>query len=267
MKNKKKTILVSISSDIAENLARNVFYKHDIIGTYRNLNKKLIKLKSFQNIKLIKLDISDLKNIKIFFKKHKKDLSNWDNCIISSGTQFPVGKFENLNDNDLSKSIDINFKNQIIFIKKILPLRRKNQVNNIITWAGPATNNANMLYYPYTISKIALIKSMELLNYEISDVKFVILGPGWVKTKIHKETLKNKKIIGKNYSKTKKVLEGKLKIDTSMEEIQNCVKWVLSKSKNLVGGKNFSVKHDKWQKKTFNKLLKNNERFKLRRFI
>jgi len=124
-----------------------------------------------------------------------------------------------------------------------------------------------MLYYPYTISKIALIKSMELLNYEIKDVKFVILGPGWVKTKIHKETLKNKKILGKNYLKTKKVLEGKLKIDTSMEEIQSCVKWVLSKSKSLVGGKNFSVKHDKWHKKSFNKLLKNNDNFKLRRFI
>ena len=107
---------------------------------------------------------------------------------------------------------------------------------------------------------------MELLDFEFKDVKFTILGPGWVKTKIHKETLINKQKAQKNYILTKRVLEGKINIHTSMKDINDCVSWVIKSNKNIVGGRNFSVKHDKWNKPRFiNKLKKDNNFFKLRR--
>ena len=39
----------------------------------------------------------------------------------------------------------------------------------------------------------------ELLDHEMIDTKVVILGPGWVKTKMHQETLKNKKYSRENF--------------------------------------------------------------------
>ena len=139
-------------------------------------------------------------------------------------------------------------------------------IHYVITWAGPGTKSANKLYFPYTISKIALIKSIELLDFEFKDVKFCILGPGWVKTKIHKETLNNKKKAQKNYYITKNVLNGSLSIDTSLQDINDCVKWIMCSKKKDVGGRNFSVKHDRWKSSKFiEKIRKNENNFKLRR--
>ena len=261
---KNKTLVISISSDISLYLCNNVLKDHKLVGTFRNLSKELNKIR--YKIKLLKLDLSKYSKFDLFIKKNKRLLKNWDNCIISSGTQKPIGMFEKLNYEEISKSIDINFKNQIILLNLLLPLRKKQGIKNVITWAGPGTNNANKLYFPYTVSKIALIKSMELLDFEFKDVKFSILGPGWVKTKIHKETLKNKKKAQKNYNITKRVLEGKLNIDTSMQDISDCVSWILKSKKSEVGGRNFSVKHDKWKSVKFiNKLKKDKNFFKLRR--
>ena len=48
---------------------------------------------------------------------------------------------------------------------------------------------------------------VELLDAEIIDTTFSILGPGWVKTKIHDSTLKAGNAAGKNYEKTIQMLE------------------------------------------------------------
>ena len=261
-----KTIIISITSDISLYLCNNVLKNHKIVGTYRTFNKELNQFKDKKKVELLKLDITKQSNLKNFVKKNKKILNNWSNCIISIGAQKPIGMFKDLNSDQISESININFKNQIIILNLLLPLRKKKKIKNVITWAGPGTNNANKLYFPYTISKIALIKSMELLDFEFQDVKFCILGPGWVKTKIHQETLSNKKKAQKNYFVTKKILSGTHSIDTSIKDINDCVEWVLNSKKEDVGGRNFSVKHDRWQNPKFlEKIRKNQNNFKLRR--
>ena len=59
---------------------------------------------------------------------------------------------------------------------------------------------------------------------------------------------------------------GTLPIDTSIKDINECVKWVLDSKKKDVGGRNFSVKHDKWQNPKFlEKIRKDQNNFKLRR--
>ena len=164
----KKTIIISISSDISLYLCKTVLKNHNIIGTYRNYNKNLDQFKQQEKIKLLRLDLSKKSSINNFIKKNKKLISNWNNCIISVGAQKPIGMFKNLKPKQISESIDVNFKNQIVLLNILLSLRSKKGLKNVITWAGPATNNANKLYFPYTISKIALIKSMELLDFEFN---------------------------------------------------------------------------------------------------
>ena len=46
----------------------------------------------------------------------------------------------------------------------------------------------------------------ELLNHEIKDIKISIIGPGFVKTKIHNETLES--INNDHYAETKRRLRG-----------------------------------------------------------
>ena len=74
---------------------------------------------------------------------------------------------------------------------------------SVIFFAGGGTNNAVLGYSAYVLSKIALIKMCELLDAEIAQVKFTIVGPGWINTKIHNETLMaGEQENNNNYSKT-----------------------------------------------------------------
>jgi NADP-dependent 3-hydroxy acid dehydrogenase YdfG len=137
--------------------------------------------------------------------------------------------------------------------------------STVICFAGGGTNNATTHYSGYTVSKIASIKFCELLDAEILDTKFTILGPGWIKTKIHNETLKAGVKAGENFSKTKLKIE-----NDDMELMQNvvdCVNWVIQTPKSIVSGRNFSVVNDPWREEHLGEYLINDiNAYKLRRY-
>jgi hypothetical protein len=97
------------------------------------------------------------------------------------------------------------------------------------------------------------------------DTKFTILGPGWIKTKIHNETLKAGVKAGENFSKTKLKIE-----NDDMELMQNvvdCVNWVIQTPKSIVSGRNFSVVNDPWREEHLGEYLINDiNAYKLRRY-
>jgi len=255
-------IIFSITSDIGFAIAQDWIKKgYRIAGTYRTGSKKINYLKK-RGVKLFKCKIDDYKNVNITSKKISK-LFKWDILMPCSATQNPVGLFV---DNDFAKwkqSINLNLISQAQIIHNLLPFKKKN--STVINWAGGGVNNAVDRYSAYTTSKIALIKLTELLNSEINDVKFVILGPGWVKTKIHKETLRSKLNAGKNYKKTKMMLQSNKCND--IQNVIDCVNVIITKTKKAVGGRNISVVFDKWKtKKLYKKLSKDENSYKLRRY-
>ena len=112
--------------------------------------------------------------------------------MLCPGTQEPAGPFVTCNFDAWEESVRVNFTGQIRIIQELLPTRRVHPALEplVLLFAGGGTNNATVNYSAYTISKIALIKMCELLDAEVPDTRFAILGPGWVKTKIHEATLR-----------------------------------------------------------------------------
>jgi hypothetical protein len=94
-------------------------------------------------------------------------------------------------------------------------------------------------YSAYTIAKIALTKMCELLDAEVLDTSFVILAPGWVKTKIHQATLDAGHKAGPNYQKTITKLAGDE--CTPMETVLDCCDWLMKADRKVASGRNFSV--------------------------
>ncbi len=257
---KKKIFILSISSDIGYELAIDWINKgHNVYGTFKNFSDKCKILKN-KGAEIYKLDLKKNENVTNFFKRKKP---KWDWLIIATGNQDPIGNFLDVNDMEWINSIEINFTNQFLFLKKILPYRTKKN-SRVLFFAGGGTNNATINYSAYTISKIASIKMCELLATEIKDVIFTILGPGWVKTKIHKSTLLNKKGSEKNYKKTIQMLNSDKCYP--MEKVIKVCNWILNQKKELVNGRNFSAVHDPWENKKIYRILKNKNNFKLRRF-
>ena len=141
----------------------------------------------------------------------------------------------------------------------------KRDDSSVIFFAGGGTNSAPVNFSAYTASKIALIKLCELLDAETEDCKFSIIGPGWVKTKIHQETLTAE---GAGEDAVQRTREHYSKGEwTSMLSIAECCEWIIQSSKSVVGGRNFSVVHDEWGEENLENTLSGNQDFyKLRRY-
>ena len=138
-------------------------------------------------------------------------------------------------------------------------------MNDVAFFAGGGTNNPFRNYSAYCLSKILLIKMCELLDDEAGDLKTYILGPGYVRTKIHDETLRAAGQAGDNMEKTRRFLESD---GTPMDDIFDCLEWCVAQDRSVVGGRNFSVVHDPWRNggaALAESLANDPDKFKLRR--
>lgn len=262
----KKVIIAGVSSDIGTALANSWYKKKwEISGTYRTRSEVVIDLEKTLKT-LVQCDFSNSKNVDGATELLKQNISQWDILVMGPGLQDPVGYFSECNIDQWIESVTVNFLNQVRFIHNLLSIRSINKSNppTVILFAGGGTNNAPTHYSAYITSKIALMKFTELMAVEIPDVKFVILGPGWVKTKIHDSTIQAGKRAGSNYQRTlEKFSDGDW---VPMESVIDCCNWLIEGDKELLSGKNFSLVHDKWGTEELNAKLKNNpDLYKLRR--
>ena len=267
MINSTSVIIAGISSDIGLALSNDWISKGwKVSGTYRRKSKNLSELENALEI-IVPCDFSNPKNIDSAIIEIISTNEFWDVLVMAPGLQDPVGLFSECDIDEWSNSIQVNFVNQIRFLRKLLKIRnlKNRKPPCVIFFAGGGTNNAPTHYSAYIASKIALIKMTEILSVEIPDTKFVILGPGWVKTKIHESTLKVKEKAGKNYQKTVEMFSnGEW---NTMESVVKCCNWLINSDKDLTSGRNFSLKFDKWGSNELEKNLKENtDLYKLRRF-
>ena len=114
-------------------------------------------------------------------------------------------------------------------------------------------NMATANYSAYSVSKMALAKMVELLQFEIPEVRFTIIGPGWVKTKIHTATFNAGKLAGSNFERTKSHFVKSDFVD--LDEIYQLIEKIKYFSIQAIGGRNISVVHDEWQDDCFEQRL------------
>ena len=261
---KPHNIIISISSDIGYELAKDWLGKgYSVSGTFRTRTGKCNELEEL-GAKIFHCDLDNSESIENAIHSLNK-LDKWNSLVIAVGSLDPIGNFLDSNFNEWVNSIDINFKYQLKFIHGMMD--KKNDLNSsVLFFAGGGTNSATTGYSAYTVSKIALIKMVELLDKEINETSFSILGPGWVNTKIHNSTLQLKDKTDTNYKKTVDMLERDGEKCFPMEKVIECCNWILTSSKELVGGRNFSCVHDPWETEKIKIISQDPNLFKLRRF-
>lgn len=263
----KKIIVIGGSSDIGSALIDDAINKGwDIKATFRTRSEKIDAAIKRGVGTFIDCDLSNITSVDNAASKLIDGGQCWDVLVLGPGLQDPVGLFEYCNFDEWANSVNINFTNQIRFIHRLLPARDLSHSTppTVLLFAGGGTNNAPTHYSAYIASKIGLMKMTELLSVEIPDTKFVILGPGWVKTKIHKSTFDAKDRAGVNYKRTLQ----KFNDDdfVPMQRVVECCNWIFEAEKNLVSGRNFSLVFDKWGSTELNQKLKDDiDMYKLRR--
>ncbi len=266
MTDAKEVFILGASADIGKSLIE--FFRADGFrtgGTYRSPSF----LKDINNVPsdlFLPCDFSDPQSIAEMAKSYKSSGRSWDVLLSAVGTMEPVGRFVDVDFDHWQSSVETNFLSQLRAIHALYPHRRKAQVSHVVLFAGGGTNNPFPNYSAYCVSKIALIKMCELLDDECPDLNVFIVGPGWVRTKIHEQTLRLGKKAGDNFSKTKEFMDSG-KVGTDMKDIYGCIAWGIKAGRPVVGGRNFSVVHDKWGKESLNNnLMQDQNLFKLRRY-
>ena len=255
-----KAIILSISSDIGCELAKALQNKgYEVYGTFNNTKPNL----TFRKENLLRLSIKDYGSLK--YINWIRSIGEWSLFISCIGTQNPVGKFTDVIIDKWVEGIAENSTYQIAALINAIKYRSKDTIASVIFFAGGGTNSATPFYSAQTLGKISLIKSIELLDSEIKDVKFSILGPGWVKTKIHEATLNAKEKAGENYHKTINMINNPDRFNSVKKVVEDVFK-LISLPRELVGGRNFSSVHDDLNFKNLKRLKDLDEDFyKLRR--
>lgn len=259
-------IIVGVSSGLGGTLTSYLAKKRlRIAGTFRR-HGHIKEVEQFLTSKT-HLDLSQSTvSVDDVISRNAENFEGWRYLVLLPATMLPLGKFMKVDSDQWDAAFDLNFLKTASVIKSLIPLKG-NGPASVVTLAGGGVNSAPTGTSAYTVSKIALIKLMEMLNEEIQDVAFTSVGPGWVKTRIHNEIFQALPENDPAYLETRR----RLQQDDFNDPVQFCefVWWVFNQSKEVVGGRNFSSQHDLSKVRAMQeKFSKSNffNFFKLRRF-
>jgi len=240
----KTAFILGLTSDIGRELAiRFVRDGWTVVGTQRpgaDINGLP------QVCQLLPCDLSDPNAEQELIVRCGRLGLRWDFLVIAAGTEEPIGDFWKTNADDWDKGIQINALAPLRVVRGLYPMRAADRGPAVAFFSGSGTNNAAPAYSAYCASKIFLIKMCELLDAESQDTSFFIVGPGIVRTKIHRQTLCTPQESGANYQKVVDFLASDHP-GTSHDEIYACLSWCRQVGKPVIGGRNLSLVHDAWR--------------------
>ncbi len=260
-------ILLGAGSDIGGRLAVMLSDSGaHVVGSYRS-EDSVAALRKDPRIRLIHCDAAQPESIAQFAKSYADLAAPWDIFISCIGVLEPIGNFLSLDFDAWENSVRVNSLAQLRALHALEKQRRNPGPNHVIFFAGGGTNSPFRNYSAYCLGKILLIKMCELLDDEAPHLNAVILGTGWVNTKIHRQTLAAQNSAGANYSRTADFLRSQAQ-GTSFEDILACIAWCVRSGRQVVGGRNFSIVHDGWRNggvELLRQLEADPNKFKLRR--
>lgn len=205
---------------------------------------RVASLASHPAFRFIACDLASPASIAAAVRDFAAAGDKWSLFVSSAGTMEPIGPFFDLDFDLWERSVTVNSTAQLRVLHGLWPHRAPRP--HIMLMAGGGTNNPFTNYSAYCMSKIALIKMCELIDDETEDANIFIVGPGYVRTRIHDETLRAGAAAGGALGKTKDFLD-RGESGTSLDEIYSHMNWCMMQGREVAGGRNFSTVHDAWR--------------------
>ena len=200
----KKALFIGSSSEIGvEVIKLLVKKKYHIYCTYFNniKNIKILKDKNPKLIDLIKFNLKDLRQVKIFIKNIKKKTKKIDLIILGANSSSKRKKFQLLNYSSFHKKILSNFLLNIFLIQFLLKYFLKKNKIKIIHISSLVSKKGSWGLSEYSSSKAALDNVLKCLSYEYKKLDINSIYLEAVKTRGY--FLTNK------YSKNRKFISSK----------------------------------------------------------
>ena len=234
---KKRNIIVTgasggIGNSIVKILSEN---GANLLATGTKI-EKLEELKSkFENIKILKFDISQKDQIEQFIENASKELGGNLDCIVNNAGITQDNLAIRMSLDEWTKVLDINLTSTFLFCKFGIKKMLKNKAGKIINITSVVGHTGNLGQSNYTASKagiIAMSKSLAI-EYAKKNINVNCISPGFIQTAMtDKIDEKFKEII---ISKIPAARMGE------PEDVANAVLFLASDQSNYINGETLHV--------------------------
>ena len=148
-------------------------------------NEKLEELtQKFQNIKVLKFDISQTDNLENFIEDATKQLGGRLDCIVNNAGITQDNLAIRMSTEEWKRVIDINLTSTFLISKFAIKKMLKNKKGKIINITSVVGHTGNLGQTNYTASKagiIAMSKSLAI-EYAKKNINVNCISPGFIKT-------------------------------------------------------------------------------------
>ena len=201
-------------------------------------------------------DVSDIQQVKELAEKLKNDFGHIHALVNCAGVYGPIGKIHEIDPLEFINTININLIGSFNMCHYLVPLLKCSDKAKIINYSGGGAAGPFPHYSAYAVSKTGIVRFTENIAMELADdgIEVNAVAPGFVATRLHKETIKAGEKAGKQFlKKTKDQLE---QGGVSPDVAANLTVFLLSEAGNGITGKFLSAPWDPWQKNEFIDRLK-----------
>ena len=198
--------------------------------------EKLEKLKkNFQNVKILKFDISQREKIEDFIENSTKELGGTLDCVVNNAGITRDNLAIRMSFEEWQKVIDINLTSTFLISKCSIKKMLKNKSGKIINITSVVGHTGNLGQANYTASKagiIAMSKSLAV-EYAKKNININCVSPGFVETDMTDQL--DEKFREAIISKIPSARLGKA------DDIANAVLFLCSNKSNYINGETLHV--------------------------
>ncbi len=238
MKNlKNKNIIVTgASGGIGNSIVKKLYENEaNLLATGTRI-EKLEELKSkFNNLKILKFDISNYEKIEEFIENATKELGGNLDCLVNNAGVTQDNLAIRMTFDEWKKVIDLNLNSTFLLSKFAIKKMLKNKSGKIVNITSVVGHTGNLGQANYTASKagiIAMSKSLAI-EYAKKNINVNCISPGFIKTAMtDKIDEKFKEII------VSKIPSGRL---GEPEDIANAVLFLASNQSNYINGETLHI--------------------------
>ena len=148
-------------------------------------NEKLEELKKkFQNIKILKFDISQIDNLEKFIEDATNQLGGKLDCIVNNAGITKDNLAIRMGIDEWKKVIDVNLTSTFLISKFAIKKMLKNKKGKIVNITSVVGHTGNLGQTNYTASKagiVAMSKSLAI-EYAKKNININCISPGFIKT-------------------------------------------------------------------------------------
>ena len=181
----KNIIVTGASGGIGNSIVEKLNMSGANILATGTREEKLTELKGkFNNIKILKFDISNHEKIEEFIEKATNELNGNLDCIVNNAGITKDNLTIRMNIEEWSKVIDINLTSTFLMCKYSIKKMLKNKSGKIINITSVVGHTGNIGQANYTASKagiVAMSKSLAI-EYAKKNINVNCISPGFIST-------------------------------------------------------------------------------------